>query len=182
MYVRKYFKNEAKQAALELVTNLRREFTNILQDVKWMDGTTKMAAIEKSKTLTNHIGYPDELGDETKIEEYYKKLDAEPDNLFQNSLRLTKFSTDLSFGKLRKPVNKTDWTTHSRPAMVNAAYAPLENSIRKCSFNTISSSSVIFNGAKSFYRISRCYFTRQIFLSRSSSLHELWRHWSNYRP
>lgn len=45
-------------------------------------------------------------------------------------LNLTKFGTDYSFSKLREPVNKTDWITHSRPAVVNAFYNSLENSIR----------------------------------------------------
>lgn len=142
LYVRKYFKNDAKQAALDLVTNLRHEFTNILHEVKWMDGTTKTAALEKAKAITNHIGYPDELGDDKKIEEYYRKLDVEPDNLFKNTLRLTKFRLDFHFGRLRQPVNKTDWITHSTPAIVNAAYSPIENSIRKCFSNSIFSSSL----------------------------------------
>lgn len=43
----------------------------------------------------------------------------------------------MSFGlkKLREPVNKTDWITHGRPAVVNAFYSPLENSIRKDDYN-----------------------------------------------
>ena len=48
-------------------------------------------------------------------------------------LNLTKFGTDYSFAKLREPVNKTDWITHSRPAVVNAFYNSLENSIREYS-------------------------------------------------
>jgi len=41
------------------------------------------------------------------------------------------FGTDYSFNKLRLPVNKTDWVRHARPAVVNAFYSSLENSIRK---------------------------------------------------
>lgn len=48
-----------------------------------------------------------------------------------NVLNLTKFGTEYAYKKLREPVNKTDWISHGRPAIVNAFYAPLENSIRK---------------------------------------------------
>ena len=49
----------------------------------------------------------------------------------RNALNMTIFGTNYSFKKLRKPVNKTDWVTHGRPAVVNAYYSALENSIRK---------------------------------------------------
>lgn len=39
--------------------------------------------------------------------------------------------TDYSFNKLRQPINKTEWLRHARPAIVNAFYSSLENSIRK---------------------------------------------------
>jgi membrane metallo-endopeptidase-like protein 1 len=45
-------------------------------------------------------------------------------------LNLTLFGTRFSFKRLRQPVNKTDWITHGRPAVVNAFYSALENSIR----------------------------------------------------
>lgn len=114
-----------------MVQSIRDEFVNILHDVTWMDSQTKTAAIQKAKSLTSHIAYPDELSDNTKLDEYYQELEITPDNMFLNALRVKKFETNYNFYKLRKPVNKTDWVTHSMPAMVNAAYAPLENSIRE---------------------------------------------------
>lgn len=130
LYVRKYFSDESRQAAIELVDNIRDEFINILHEVTWMDEKTREEAIKKAKALTQHIGYPNELGDNNKLEEYYEELEIEPDNLLLNTLRLNVFNADNLFGKLRKPVNKTDWETHSKPAEVNAYYTALENSIR----------------------------------------------------
>ena len=40
------------------------------------------------------------------------------------------FGTNYAFSKLREKVNKTDWVRHGRPAVVNAFYSPLENSIQ----------------------------------------------------
>jgi neprilysin len=44
---------------------------------------------------------------------------------------MTLFGTEFSFNRLRQPVNKTDWITHGRPAVVNAYYSSIENSIRE---------------------------------------------------
>lgn len=113
-----------------MVENIRDEFISILNDVDWMDEKTRQEAIKKAKALTAHVGYPNELADNNKLEEYYHNLEIEPDNLLLNTLRLNVFNTDHSLSKLREPVNKTDWETHSKPAVVNAYYSSLENSIR----------------------------------------------------
>lgn len=131
LYIRKYFTEESKNAALELVNNIRDEFVELLHQISWMDEETRKTAIVKANALTKHIGYPDELADNAKLEEYYKDLDIEADNLLLDTLRLNVFKTNYAFGKLREPVNKTDWVTHSKPALVNAFYSALENSIRE---------------------------------------------------
>lgn len=41
LYVRKYFKEEAKRNALEMVEDIRTEFIKILQDLEWMDASTR---------------------------------------------------------------------------------------------------------------------------------------------
>lgn len=95
-----------------------------------MDEVTQRTAIEKAQSIISHIAYPDELTDNNKLEEYYAGLELEPDTLLKNVLRIRTFKDSLIIQKLRKPVNKTDWETHTMPATVNAAYSPLENSIR----------------------------------------------------
>lgn len=131
LYIRKYFTEDSKRVALELVDNIRDEFINILHKISWMDDETKKTAVLKANNLTKHIFYPDELADIAKLEEYYKDLEIEADNLLLDTLRLNVFRTNYAFGKLREPVNKTDWITHSKPAQVNAFYNALENSIRE---------------------------------------------------
>lgn len=53
-----------------------------------------------------------------------------PDLYLESILNLTKFGTDYSFNRLRQKVNKTEWISHGRPAIVNAFYSSIENSIR----------------------------------------------------
>lgn len=129
LYVRKYFSEESKRTAIELVEDIKYGFIDVLQEISWMDEKTREKAIQKAKSLTAHIGYPNELAENNKLEEYYRDLEIEPDNLLLNSLRLEVFDSDHLFNKLRKPVNKTDWETHSTPSTVNAYYSSPENSI-----------------------------------------------------
>lgn len=129
--MRTYFNQDAKKAADELVDNVRDEFLGLLNNVSWMDDKTREEATRKANAITEHIGYPNELADNNKLEEFFRDLEIAPDNLLLNTLRLSAFDDDYTFGQLRKAVNKTDWVTHSKPALVNALYSSLENSIRK---------------------------------------------------
>lgn len=132
MYVRKYFDEDSKRAASCLVGNIRDEFFKTLTTVPWMDEVSRARALEKAHKMDFHIAYPNELIDNKKLNEYYDGLELESDSLFQNILRIRIFQSNHAIAKLRIPVNKTDWETHSMPAIVNAFYSLLENSIRKC--------------------------------------------------
>ncbi|XP_033213002.1 neprilysin-2-like isoform X1 [Belonocnema kinseyi] len=130
LYVRKYFNEESKKSAVEMVTDIRREFKKILKQVEWMDEKTRQSALEKADSMSTHIAYPDELLDDKKLEEFYEKLQITQGDYLQTVLNLTLFGTEYSFSKLRKPVNKSDWVSHGRPAIVNAFYSSIENSIQ----------------------------------------------------
>lgn len=130
LYVKKYFNENARQNALEMVGDIREQFTEILKNVEWMDETTRANALEKAAKMATHIAYPDELIDDAKLDKFYEKLEISSDMYLENILNVTKFGTEFSFGRLRQPVNKTDWVTHGRPAIVNAFYSSIENSIQ----------------------------------------------------
>lgn len=57
-----------------MVTNLKDEFLNILKNTKWMDETTRRAAIEKATVMSSHIAYSNELLDDKTLEEYYSDV------------------------------------------------------------------------------------------------------------
>ncbi|CAH1183162.1 unnamed protein product [Phaedon cochleariae] len=130
LYVRKYFHEDAKQNALEMVADIRTEFEDILKEVDWMDEETRRNALDKAKSMETHIAYPDELLDDKKLEEFYDGLELDENLYMRSILNLTLFGTRFSFRRLRQPVNKTDWITHGRPAVVNAFYSSIENSIQ----------------------------------------------------
>lgn len=134
LYVRKHFNEDAKSIALQMVGGIQSVFEKILKEITWMDNETRNSALNKLHKMTTHIGYPDEILDDSKLEEYYKNLDIDPDKYLESVLKMSVFGTNYAFNKLRKPVNKTDWLSHAKPAVVNAYYSALENSIREYTY------------------------------------------------
>ena len=104
LYVQKYFKQDSKQAALEMVADIRLEFNRILEEIDWMDGVTKNKARQKANAIVEHIGYPSELTDERKLEELYAGLELNSTHYLGNALNMTVFGTNYAFSKLREKV------------------------------------------------------------------------------
>ncbi|KFM80057.1 Membrane metallo-endopeptidase-like 1, partial [Stegodyphus mimosarum] len=128
-YVREYFKEESKHAALNMVKYIQQAFLNILENVDWMGKETKREAIEKALSMKPYIGYPQELLNDSFISGIYESLNLNGENYYENERKLTKWVYDFGFSELRKPVIKGDWRKHSGSAVVNAFYSPLENII-----------------------------------------------------
>lgn len=73
------------------------------------------------------------------------QLEVDQNDYLGTILNMTRFGTEYGFGRLREPVNKTEWITHGRPAIVNAFYSSIENSIRMYIINFILSTVDISN-------------------------------------
>lgn len=74
MYVRKYFNEDAKKAAVEMVQYIKDTLMGRLRTLDWMDEDTRKSALEKAATVVDHIGYPDELLNDTKLAELYETV------------------------------------------------------------------------------------------------------------
>lgn len=74
MYVRRFFRGDAKDQVIQMVQDIRDEFEENLQSVEWIDPLTKRSAIHKAQTIKTHIGHPAELLDDSKILDYYKNV------------------------------------------------------------------------------------------------------------
>lgn len=96
-----------------------------------MDEETRVAALDKVDSMNSFIAYPDELLDDSKLEQYYRKMEIVQDSYLEAILSLRLFATEHSLEQLRLPVNKSDWVTYGDSAMVNAYYSPNDNSMRK---------------------------------------------------
>jgi len=130
MYVQKHFKEEAKHAMDEMVRDIRAEFDRIVDELDWMDPSTKIRAKAKLSSMKEYIGYPQEILEDWRLEELYEGLHVHPDQYFKNGISVSKWGTNYAWGKLREKVDKTDWKRHGAPAVVNAFYSSIENSIQ----------------------------------------------------
>lgn len=100
-----------------------------------MDGSTQYEAIRKANAMGFNIGYPDELVDDAKLDEYYRGLTLEDDSLFHNVRRIRIFDRLREIQDFHKPIDRNDWRELAkRAATVNAFNMPLHNMIRKCDF------------------------------------------------
>ncbi|CAB3362237.1 Hypothetical predicted protein [Cloeon dipterum] len=125
-YVKKYFDTEAKTSALHMVHHIRKVFIERVGNLDWMDDETKLAAKEKAKAMTEFIGFPDWFTNSTALTNYYKGAIVGKDH-FENIVSMTSHQIQKVFEKLRVLTDRNDWLTG--PAVVNAYYNPLTNSI-----------------------------------------------------
>lgn len=119
LYVDRYFPAEAKAAAEELVSYLRKSFAHRIGQLQWMSAETKEKALEKLSKFHVKIGYPDKWKD-------YSRLQVGT-SLFENVLNARRWQFEENRAKQDKPVDKSEWAM--TPQTVNAYYNPLYNEI-----------------------------------------------------
>lgn len=135
MYVRKNFKEASKRAADTLVEDVKHGFVNLLREAFWMDNVTRNKAIEKAEAMKSSVAYPYDSNDESDLEKYHKDLDLEPDNFFENILRVIKFKKLKNHRALHSPVhveNAANWKLRAYTISVSAFSVRNEN--RFCEF------------------------------------------------
>lgn len=134
MYVREFLSNESRIAVIEIVQNIVSEFKNVLNEITWMDLTTKNIALEKIYNLAYFVGHADELTNDTLLEKYFGSMDITDENItfFDLVLKISKFSTEETMGLLsERNVVRNDWRFLQTPATVNAFYLASHNHIGK---------------------------------------------------
>jgi neprilysin len=132
LYVRKHFREDAKAKALDMVNNIKDEFKIMLKEITWMDEETKKGANEKADTISAQIGFADELIDDAKLTEFYNTFPVTIDatQYYSSAFAMNIASTNRNNKRFREAIDWTDWTLFVTPAIVNAFYSSLENSIK----------------------------------------------------
>jgi predicted metalloendopeptidase len=118
-YVERAFPPEAKQKALDMVSNIRAELRDRIAK-GWMSPETKKEALAKIDRLTVKIGYPDKWTD-------YSALHIDRGPFIGNIMRAKAFAAQHSLDSIGKPVDRGHW--EMTPATVNAYYHPQLNEI-----------------------------------------------------
>ena len=120
LYVKQYFKPEAKARMAELVANLRSAFGARIRSLDWMSPATKEKALAKLAAFRPKIGYPDEWRN-------YDGLQIKPNRYFDNVKNVGKWNYDYMVTRLGKPVDRERWGM--TPPTVNAYYNATLNEI-----------------------------------------------------
>ena len=120
LYVKQYFPPEAKAKIQEMVKNIVAAFGKRIDNLTWMTPATKAKAKAKLGTLYVGVGYPEHWRD-------YSGVKVLRDDPLGNSQRSELFDYQWTLGKLRKPVDKTEWWM--TPQTVNALNLPIQNGL-----------------------------------------------------
>ncbi|WP_194852507.1 M13 family metallopeptidase [Nonlabens antarcticus] len=119
LYVKRYFKEDAKKRALDLVNNFQKTLEKRINNLEWMSDSTKVKAVEKLYAINKKIGYPD-------VWRVYD-ADIKREAFFENVVALRQNDYDYELAKLGKAPNKDEWFT--TPSTVTAYYNPSANEI-----------------------------------------------------
>jgi predicted metalloendopeptidase len=117
-FVERQFAGDSKKKALEMVHGIEKAFDENLPALAWMDDDTRGRAVEKSKAVTNKIGYPDKWRD-------YSSVETSADDYFGSAMSATRFEFHRNAKKVGKPVDRKEW--FMTPPTVNAYYNPTAN-------------------------------------------------------
>ncbi|XP_057412968.1 membrane metallo-endopeptidase-like 1 isoform X1 [Balaenoptera acutorostrata] len=129
LYVKEAFPGDSKNMVGELIDKLRAVFVETLDELSWMDESSKKKAQEKAMSIREQIGYPDYILEEGNkhLDEEYSDLNFSEHLYFENGLQNLKAGAQRSLKKLREKVDQNLWIIG--PAVVNAFYSPNRNQI-----------------------------------------------------
>ena len=120
LYVKEYFKPEAKARMAELVSNLRKAFAIRINNLDWMTAATKVKAQAKLAAFRPKIGYPDKWRN-------YDGLEISPNKYFENMKNVGAWNYNYMVNQLGKPVDRERWGMTA--PTVNAYYNATLNEI-----------------------------------------------------
>ncbi|POI23735.1 hypothetical protein CIB84_012517 [Bambusicola thoracicus] len=108
MYVRETFAGESKRMVQDLIDKIREVFIETLDELQWMDESSKAKAREKALAIKEQIGYPDYILEDQneKLDQEYANLNFSEHNYFENILENLRAGAQKSLKKLRERVDQ----------------------------------------------------------------------------
>lgn len=135
MYVRRHIRGEVRAEVTEMVSNIMREMRLLLQNEAWLDEDTRRAMKEKMANMKYFVGYPDQLLNDTLLDEFYSEVDVQGENLLEIVLSLSKLSFHHFCSKFNTTLAMMDWDLPITWApmtlgqFINAQYTTITNSL-----------------------------------------------------
>lgn len=120
LYISRYFTAEDKADVKEIVENLKKTFRVRLENLSWMEPSTRENATELLDQMGIQIGYPDRWGD-------YSNLQVSDRSYLNNILNLSSYYYLASLQIAETPSDPDVW--YLSPHSVNAYYDTSRNKI-----------------------------------------------------
>ncbi|CAH8494244.1 unnamed protein product [Dicrocoelium dendriticum] len=127
IFVNQKFDQKSKEAATEMITEIREAFKENFATVEWMQEEDKVKAIEKVDTMKASVGYPPDINDIAKETRVYASIkNMSVDTYLENYLACSEalFRDHMN---LLRTMNKDEWELS--PHIVNAFYKDNANHI-----------------------------------------------------
>ena len=118
-YVDVAFAGSSKSEAVEMIGRVERALEDRMEDLAWMDDTTRERAREKARAVTNKVGYPDKWEGEG--------LEVSADTHLANYVAAMENLSARLLAEVGQPVDTSRW--YMTPPTVNAYYNPMGNEI-----------------------------------------------------
>ncbi len=120
LFVKQYFKPEAKQRYEKMVENVQLAYKARMEKLDWMTDSTKQKAIHKLMSIKKKVGYPEKWKD-------FSTLKIDKGDYVLNIMRANEWWNTYQLNKLGKPVDREEWDM--TPQTYNAYYNPSNNEI-----------------------------------------------------
>jgi len=121
--------NGTKENVSMMLTEVKEAFKERLSAKTWLDDITKELSRGKVDAITQMVAYPDQIFNDSYLEALYEEFNISDSDYFGNYRQYVVISLANEFGRLRKPVDKTEWL--NAPTAVNAYYSPQFNQFGK---------------------------------------------------
>ena len=109
-----------------MIKLITKAFRQGLVEADWMDEKTRYQAEKKADKITNMIGYPDYIVNNTALEEKYKDLSVS-DQYFENNVNFKIWVLQENLKMLDKPVEKKN--TEMSPSTDRTSWKSLSNQL-----------------------------------------------------
>lgn len=136
MFERAYSNEKAKEVAVELVDNIKKEFEDLMRTTTWLDDTTRASALKKERFMKKQIGNPKEFWNDTKLIDYHKDLNIDEFSYLKSIMSIKAFNSKFAHKELHEPILANDWRKSIDVGVANAYYMLEKNTISK--FNLLS--------------------------------------------
>jgi predicted metalloendopeptidase len=120
LYVERYFPPSSKQQVLNLVENLRAEYSAHIKQLPWMTDATKQVALQKLQAFHPKIGYPEKWRD-------YASLTIVNGDAFGNTARADAFDWQRQLKRIDQLTDRGEWGM--TPQTINAYYNATFNEV-----------------------------------------------------